>query len=135
MSATPGEVRSTIQALVVDDDPMIATLLRVVLQRRGYVVDHCEDGASALERVRAGGVDLLLTDRNMPEMDGLALCRAIRALAGTSRVYCIMLTASGDQAMRVAAVEAGVDDFLSKPLSLAELDARLLAAERVMSPR
>ena len=133
MSATAGVGGPTIRALVVDDDLMIATLLRVVLQRRGYTVHHCEDGASALERVRAGGVDLVLTDRNMPGMDGLALCRAIRALAGTARVYCIMLTASADQAMRVAAREAGVDDFLAKPLSLAELDARLLAAEGVMS--
>ena len=122
-----------IRALVVDDDPMIVGLLRVFLARRGYAVEPCEDGEAALERVRAGGVNLVLTDRNMPRMDGLDLCRAIRALATPAYVYCIMLTASGDQASLVAAMEAGVDDFLAKPPSLPELGARLRAAERVLS--
>ena len=134
MNAGAREPAPTIHALVVDDDPMIVALLRVVLLRRGYTVDHCEDGESALERVRAGSVNLVLTDRNMPHMDGLELCRAIRGTASANRIYCIMLTASGDEAMHTAAMTAGVDDFLSKPVSLAELATRLLAAERVLSP-
>lgn len=133
MSAAAGEAAPAIHALVVDDDPMIVGLLRMFLARRGYAVEQCEDGESALDRIRAGGINLVITDRNMPRMDGLALCRAIRDLGGPTYVYSIMLTASGEQASLVAAMEAGVDDFLAKPVSLAELGARLRAAERVLS--
>jgi sigma-B regulation protein RsbU (phosphoserine phosphatase) len=122
----------TIRALVVDDDPLIRSVLGVFLGARGYGVEHCADGASALARVQAGGVNLVLTDRNMPGMDGLALSRAIRALPTQAYVYCVMLTASGEEQSLVDAMEAGVDDFIAKPLRLAELGARLHAAERVL---
>jgi sigma-B regulation protein RsbU (phosphoserine phosphatase) len=121
-----------IRALVVDDDPLLRRVISHFLQGRGYEVEHREDGASALERVRAGGINLVVTDRHMPVMDGLALCRAVRALAGPTYVYCIMLTASNEQQSLVAAMEAGVDDFIAKPPNLAELGARLRAAERVL---
>jgi sigma-B regulation protein RsbU (phosphoserine phosphatase) len=122
-----------IRALVVDDDPLVLGLLRAFLAARGYDVEQCEDGEAALARVRDGGFQLVVTDRNMPRMDGLALCRAIRALPATSYVYCIMLTSMREEASLVAAMEAGVDDFLAKPLRLPELGARLHAAERMLS--
>ena len=132
MSAASADAPPAIRALVVDDDPLLAGLLTAFLEARGYHVEHCEDGEAALQRLRAGGFNLVVTDRMMPRMDGLALCRAIRALAGPAYVYCIMLTASGERASLMAAMEAGVDDFVAKPLSLPELGARLHAAERVL---
>lgn len=112
---------------------MMAELLRIFLGERGYVVQHCEDGEHALPLLRTGEFNLVLTDRKMPRMDGLALCRAIRGLPLSTYIYCIMLTASGEQESLVAAMDAGVDDFVAKPLSFAELGARLHAAERVLS--
>jgi phosphoserine phosphatase RsbU/P len=122
-----------VRALVVDDDPVLARILTVFLRSRGYEVEPFEDGERALERVRAGGINLVVTDRHMPHMDGLALCRAVRALGGPAYVYTIMLTASNEQQSLVDAMEAGVDDFLAKPPDLTELGARLRAAERVLS--
>lgn len=132
--SVPGiEAPPAIHALVVDDDPLIAGLLSAFLRARGYAVEHCEDGEAALARIRDGGFNLVVTDRHMPRMDGFALCRAIRALPTEAYVYSIMLTASREEASLVAAMEAGVDDFLAKPLNLAELGARLHAAERVLA--
>lgn len=130
---TVAEARPAIRALIVDDDPLILGLLRAFLGAKGYTVEQSEDGVDALERVRAGGFNLVVTDRDMPRMDGLALCRAIRALESDSYVYCIMLTSMRAEESLVAAMEAGVDDFLAKPLRLPELGARLHAAERVLS--
>jgi phosphoserine phosphatase RsbU/P len=122
-----------IRALVVDDDPVLVQILTHFLRSRGYDVEPCEDGELALERVRAGGINLVVTDRHMPRMDGLQLCRSVRALGGPAYVYTIMLTASNEQQSLVEAMEAGVDDFLGKPPNLTELGARLRAAERVLS--
>jgi DNA-binding response OmpR family regulator len=127
--------RPPVRALVVDDDPLMAGLLTTVLGRRGYEVQACEDGAEALERVREGGFDLVMTDRVMPGLDGLALCRAIRALPGGGRTYCILLTASDERIASAAAIDAGVDDFIAKPLDVRALAARLDAAERALLAR
>jgi sigma-B regulation protein RsbU (phosphoserine phosphatase) len=126
-------VGQSIRALLVDDDPMLLALLAAFIESRGYAVEQSHDGADALERVRAGSFNLLITDRNMPRMDGLTLCREVRALGLDNYVYSIMLTASDDEKSLVAAMEAGVDDFLAKPLRPAELGARLRAAERVLA--
>lgn len=123
----------SLRALVVDDDAVMRGVLAHFLHSRGYATEACEDGGSALERVRRGGINLVITDRMMPGMDGIALCRAIRALQAGAYVYCIMLTASGQEQSLVDAMEAGVDDFLAKPLRLPELGARLHAAERVLT--
>ena len=122
-----------IRALVVDDDPVFIAVLTRFLTQRGYAVEHSMDGESALARMREGGFNLVITDRNMPGMDGVELARAIRNLSSSSYVYSIMLTASRDEASLVSAMEAGVDDFVAKPLSVAELGARLHAAERVLT--
>ncbi|HZY20254.1 MAG TPA: SpoIIE family protein phosphatase [Ramlibacter sp.] len=122
-----------VRALVVDDDPILLALLSAFLESRGYAVSQSGDGTEALERIATGDFNLVVTDRNMPRMDGLALCRAIRARPEAGYVYCIMLTGSFDEASLVAAMEAGVDDFVAKPLRPAELGARLRAAERVLA--
>ncbi|HEX7892160.1 MAG TPA: SpoIIE family protein phosphatase [Ramlibacter sp.] len=131
MTALPSE-SPPIRALVVDDDPIIVQLLCAFLRSRGYEAEDCADGQEALERVRDGGINLVLTDRHMPRMDGLALCRAIRALRSDAYIYCIMLTTAREESSLVAAMEAGVDDFVPKPIRLQELGARLRAAERVL---
>jgi sigma-B regulation protein RsbU (phosphoserine phosphatase) len=123
-----------VRALLVDDDPLLLALLSAFLEARGYEVAEAADGEAALALLaNGGGFNLVITDRNMPRMDGLALCRAIRARHDDSYVYCIMLTASVDEQSLVDAMEAGVDDFLAKPLRPAELGARLRAAERVLA--
>jgi sigma-B regulation protein RsbU (phosphoserine phosphatase) len=126
-------VTQAIRVLLVDDDPVIRAVLAAFFESRGYAAEESSDGADALERLRGGGFNLVVTDRHMPRMDGLALCRAIRALPSAGYVYCVMLTGSGDEKTLVAAMEAGVDDFISKPLQVAELGARLHAAERVLA--
>jgi len=122
-----------INALLVDDDPMILALLSAFLESKGYSVTEAHDGQAALGVVSQGGINLVITDWMMPRMDGLALCRAIRAQPQASYVYLIMLTSNNQEEALVAAMVAGVDDFLGKPLSPAELGARLHAAERVLA--
>jgi sigma-B regulation protein RsbU (phosphoserine phosphatase) len=122
-----------IRALLVDDDPMITMLLGAFLEGLGYTSESVSDGQQALARLASGGFNLVITDREMPNMDGLDLCRAVRALPGESYVYLIMLTSVGAEESLVAAMEAGVDDFLAKPMRPAELGARLRAAERVLA--
>ena len=122
-----------IHALLVDDDPMILALLSAFLEFKGYSVTEAHDGQAALQRMAQGGINLVITDWVMPRMDGLELCSAIRAQQHASYVYLIMLTSNSQQEALVAAMEAGVDDFLGKPLNPAELGARLHAAERVLA--
>lgn len=123
-----------IKALLVDDDPTMRALLAAILEDRGYAVDRAGDGFAALGLLADGAHNLVVTDHYMPGMDGLSLCRALRRQArGRPYIYCIMLTAADDEATLVSAMEAGVDDFLGKPLREAELGARLHAAERVLA--
>ncbi|HYF16838.1 MAG TPA: SpoIIE family protein phosphatase [Ramlibacter sp.] len=123
----------SLKALVVDDDPLLLALLEAFMESRGYAVQGARNGEEALARLEAGGFDVVVTDWHMPRMDGLALCRAIRARPADNYVYCVMLTASVEEDALVAAMEAGVDDFVTKPLRPAELGARLRAAERVLA--
>ncbi|MGE4239245.1 PP2C family protein-serine/threonine phosphatase [Ramlibacter sp.] len=122
----------SVQALVVDDDAMIVALLSAFLRRRGYQVRTASDGRAALELLAQADANLVLTDLDMPVLDGLGLARRLREMPGAGYRYCIMLTSMGNEASLVAAMEAGVDDFLPKPIRLPELGARLRAAERVI---
>lgn len=116
--------------LVVDDLPQNVRLLQAVLEPRGYDVAVAFSGAEALERLRAGGVDLVLLDIVMPEMDGYEVCRAIRADAATAFLPVVMITASGEQEKR-RALDAGADDFIAKPFDHAELLARVRSLLRI----
>ena len=104
-----------------------------MLEDRGYRIKEAPDGRAALDMLSRQDFNLVITDWMMPRMDGITLIRAIRARASNSYVYCIMLTASSDFDTLVSAMEAGVDDFLAKPLHAVELGARLRAAERVLA--
>ncbi|MBC8165445.1 MAG: response regulator transcription factor [Bryobacteraceae bacterium] len=113
--------------LIVDDDPQIRRIMRTTLTSAGYEVDDARTGESALEKVRGFRPDLVLLDMNMPGMGGLAACKAIRA---DSTIAIIMLTVRNAEADKVAALDSGADDFVTKPFSTPELMARIRAAMR-----
>ena len=113
--------------LVVDNEPQIRRIMRTTLTGAGYEVDDAKTGEEALEKVRDYRPELVLLDINMPGMGGLAACRAIRA---DSNIAIIMLTVRDSEADKVAALDAGADDFVTKPFSTPELLARIRAALR-----
>jgi two-component system KDP operon response regulator KdpE len=113
--------------LVVDNEPQIRRIMRTTLTGAGYEVDDAKTGEEALEKVREYRPDLVLLDINMPGMGGLATCREIRT--GTN-IAIIMLTVRNSEADKVEALDAGADDFVTKPFSTPELLARIRAALR-----
>jgi two-component system KDP operon response regulator KdpE len=118
---------STGSILIVDDEPQIRRVLRTTLASEGYEVSDARSGEEALERLRAGHLDLVLLDVNMPGMGGLEACRQIRA---TSDVAIIMVTVRSDEPDKILALDAGADDYVTKPFSMPELLARIRAALR-----
>jgi two-component system, OmpR family, KDP operon response regulator KdpE len=113
--------------LVVDDDPQIRRVLKVTLTGQGFEIDDAKDGEAALDKLREPRFDLVLLDINMPGMSGLEVCRAIRT---TSEIAIIMLTVRDNEADTVAALDAGADDYVTKPFKPSELAARIRAALR-----
>jgi two-component system, OmpR family, KDP operon response regulator KdpE len=115
------------RVLVVDDDPQIRRVLKVTLSGQGFEVDDARNGEAALEKLRESRFDLVLLDINMPGLSGLEVCRAIRA---GSEVAIIMLTVRDNEADTVEALDAGADDYVTKPFKPSELSARIRAALR-----
>ena len=113
--------------LVVDDDPQIRRAMRTTLTGRGYEVADARTGEEALEALRSGNYDLVLLDMNMPGMGGIEACRLIRS---TSEVAIIMLTVSNSEKDKVEALDAGADDYITKPFGTPELLARIRATLR-----
>lgn len=113
--------------LVVDDQPQMRRFMRSTLTAAGYEIDDAKTGEEALAKLREFHPDLVLLDINMPGMGGLSACREIRA--GTN-VAIIMLTVRNSEQDKVAALDAGADDFVTKPFSTPELLARIRAALR-----
>ncbi|MFD2080642.1 two-component system, OmpR family, response regulator MprA [Actinopolymorpha cephalotaxi] len=118
--------------LVVDDDQGVRDSLRRSLVFNGYDVDLAENGEQALRRVAASSPDAVVLDVMMPRLDGIATCRALRATGNDVPV--LVLTARDAVADRVAGLDAGADDYLSKPFALEELLARLRALMRRSTP-
>jgi two-component system KDP operon response regulator KdpE len=118
---------STGRILVVDDDPQIRRVMRVTLTGQGYEVDDAKDGQSALEKLRDLRFDLVVLDVNMPDLSGVETCREIRA---GSDIAIIMLTVRDDESDKVQALDAGADDYVTKPFKTPELLARIRAALR-----
>ncbi|WP_245674848.1 response regulator transcription factor [Herbidospora cretacea] len=108
--------------LVVEDDPTLAGVVSDYLVRAGHVVAHAADGPSGLDRAITEGPDLVVLDLMLPGLDGLEVCRRLRA---ASAVPVIMLTARGEEDDRIAGLEVGADDYVTKPFSPRELVLRV----------
>jgi len=125
VTATP-----TQRALIVEDDPDIGQLLVHYLQKAGFEPTLLTSGRDVLVRARRDPFDVILLDLMLPGLDGLQVCRALRADAATAQVPIIMLTAKGEEPDRIVGLELGADDYIPKPFSLREFRSRVKAALR-----
>ncbi len=113
--------------LLVDDEQSIQTLLSYPLRKDGYHVTSALDGGEALQRFEEGRFDLVILDLMLPRLDGVEVCRQLRS---RSQVPIIMLTAKGSETDKVAGLEVGADDYITKPFSMREFRSRVKAALR-----
>ncbi|WP_051943671.1 response regulator transcription factor [Streptacidiphilus rugosus] len=116
--------------LVVDDDPTVAEVVAGYLMRAGYTVDRAGDGRTALAEAAVFRPDLVVLDLMLPELDGLEVCRRLRAEPSTRHVPVVMLTAKGDEHDRILGLELGADDYVTKPFSPRELVLRIQSVLR-----
>ena len=115
------------RVLVVDDEPQITRVLRTVLSSQGYQVRTAGEGEAAMSNFNEWRPELVITDLYMPHMDGVELCRRIRAV---SNVPTIVLSVKGEERSKVEALDSGADDYVTKPFGIDELLARVRAALR-----
>ncbi len=118
--------------LIVDDSQLQRRILTYALERWGYLVDEADTGTRAIELCHAAMPDLIISNWVMPEMSGVQLCEAVRAMSGAGYTYFILLTSKSGREDTTRGFEAGVDDYLAKPVAAPELRARLTAAERIV---
>jgi DNA-binding response OmpR family regulator len=116
--------------LVVEDDPDIAQLIAHYLQKAGHTTECLTSGSAVVPHARAAAPDLVLLDLMLPGMDGLMVCQALRTQRETAGIPIIMLTARGEEGDRIAGLELGADDYVTKPFSPGELTARVAALLR-----
>jgi two-component system, OmpR family, response regulator len=119
--------RGQARILLVDDEQAVQTLLTYPLRKEGYEVVEAMDGQEALDRFSEERFDLVVLDIMLPKLDGIEVCRRLRT---RSQVPIIMLTAKGDEADKVAGLEMGADDYITKPFSVTEFRSRVKAALR-----
>lgn len=117
-----------VKILVVEDNKKLARFLHRALSEEGYVVDVLDEGGAALERLSRVGYDLVILDWMLPDLDGLAVCRSLRDRRVV--VPILMLTARAEVSERIHGLDAGADDYISKPFDLGELLARVRACIR-----
>ena len=120
--------------LVIEDDKDIVELVRYNLEKDGYQVTSCGDGATGLAQARKSPPELLLLDLMLPKLSGLEICKEIRRDERLGRLPILMLTARGEEADRVVGLELGADDYVTKPFSPRELVARVKALLRRVQP-
>lgn len=123
----------TVKVLVVDDDPGFREWLAALLRRAGLSADVAGDGVEALESLGKGTFDLVISDLEMPKMDGLMLIRHIRGNPQLAHQYAVMLTSHEDLDSKLTALTVGYDDFLPKSCGEAEVVAKVLAAKRMLT--
>ena len=121
------EMNEKQRILIVDDEPQITRVLRTSLASHGYSVRSAADGESALETFGDFSPDLVITDLSMPNLNGIELCRRLRKL---SPVPIVVLSVKGEEKTKVEALDAGADDYVTKPFGIDELLARIRAALR-----
>jgi two-component system KDP operon response regulator KdpE len=119
--------REPAKILLVDDEPQITRVLRTALSTQGYALRVAANGVQALEAAHQWKPDLVITDLAMPEMDGVELCRELRSV---SQVPIIVLSVRNQDRMKIEALDAGADDYVTKPFSIQELQARVRAQLR-----
>jgi two-component system alkaline phosphatase synthesis response regulator PhoP len=116
--------------LIVEDDKDIAQLIAHYLQKAGHTVEMLASGTTAVARAKAEPPDLVVLDLMLPGMDGLLVCQTLRADPATALIPIIMLTARAEESERIAGLELGADDYVTKPFSPGELTARVAALLR-----
>ena len=119
--------------LLVDDEPTQRLIMARLLKRAGYLVETAGNGLEALAKIDTGDFQLMITDWEMPEMDGIALCSALRASQSRGYIYTILLTARDAIEHVVTGLQAGADDYLTKPVIEPELIARLNTGKRIVT--
>jgi two-component system KDP operon response regulator KdpE len=117
-------LKTAAKILIVDDEPQILRVLRTSLSTQGYSLRVASDGVEAATTVKEWSPDLVITDLAMPQMDGVTLCREIRSL---SQVPIIVLSVRNQDMVKIEALDAGADDYITKPFSIQELLARVRA--------
>ncbi|MFT0531526.1 chemotaxis response regulator CheY [Castellaniella hirudinis] len=119
-------VQKTLKILVVDDFPTMRRIIKNLLKDLGYEnVDEAEDGAQGLEKLRNGGFEFVVSDWNMPNMDGLTMLQNIRADPGLSALPVLMVTAEAKKENIIAAAQAGASGYVVKPFTAATLEEKL----------
>jgi two-component system KDP operon response regulator KdpE len=116
-----------VKILIVDDEPQITRVLRTALSTQGYLLQIAANGVDGMEAVHNWKPDLVITDVSMPQMGGVELCREIRAI---SQIPIIILSVRNQDPMKIEALDAGADDYVTKPFSIQELQARVRAQLR-----
>jgi two-component system cell cycle response regulator len=132
-SVTSLTAESSPAILLAEDDPVTRMLMTRFLKKAGYEVDAVADGAEALDKMTKRYYPILVTDWEMPGMDGVALCKAVRNMQLDGYVYALLLTARDAKEHIIAGLEAGADDYLVKPVHEPELIARLNAGRRILA--
>jgi diguanylate cyclase (GGDEF)-like protein len=130
---TPITVEPSATILLAEDDPVTRMLMTRFLKKAGYEVDAVAKGSEALDSMTKRSYSMLVTDWEMPEMDGVALCRAVRNMQLDGYVYVLLLTARDSKEHIIAGLDAGADDYLIKPVHEPELIARLNAGRRILN--
>jgi phosphoserine phosphatase RsbU/P len=120
------------QLILVDDDPISRRLLAAQIRALGYSVTEYEDGQDAWDALQHGLISLVISDWQMPGLDGPGLIGRIRAAEFPVYIYCILLSEPGQPAERGSVLETGADDFLSRPIAPEELRVRLHIASRIL---
>ena len=111
--------------LIVDDDPTLLDMVQVFLTDEGYKTSTCDNGTEALERIASGGLDLVILDLKLPDVDGYEICKKVRQDPDTEDLPIIMLTGYTTVEDKIRGIEGGADDYITKPFNLSELKARI----------
>ncbi len=121
------------KVLIADDDPVARAVVEKIVRARGYEPVLAAGGRAAMAAIMKEEIPLLVTDWSMPDLDGLELCRRIRAPHRKAYTYVILLTTQSGRKKLLEALDAGIDDFLTKPVDADELAARLKSGERIIA--